>query len=237
MTPQAAPHRQPLSRRRALDAAVALADSDGIDSVSMRNLATRLGVVPMALYKHVTNKEDLLDGMVDTIIATYDDPPPDADWKNAVRARILSARRALLRHPWARQVIESRTRRTPTVLAYMDSLTGTFLAGGLSADLTHHAMHALGHRIWGFSPEAFDDADAPPAPADPAEQEAMLRAMAEIYPHIAAITMSAGHGDLSAGVQSCDEQFEFEFTLDLLLDAFERLHEAGWTSRAARTSP
>lgn len=232
MVPPPTSKRTPLTRQRALDAAIALADEHGIDAVSMRNLASRLGVVPMALYKHVANKEDLLDGMVDTVIAGYDPPAAEAEWKDAVRGRILSARRAVLAHPWSRQVIESRTRRTPTVLTYMDSLAGTFIGGGFSVDLTHHVMHALGHRIFGFSPEAFDDpAAASPLPADPDDQAAMVRQMAETYPHIVAIALDAADGDLSAIGPSCDEQFEFEFTLDLLLDAFERLHAAGWTSR------
>jgi AcrR family transcriptional regulator len=233
VTPSATPKRTPLNRERALLAAVALADSDGIEAVSMRNLADQLGVVPMALYKHVANKEDLLDGMVDTVIATYDPPETSSDWKRGVRSRILSARRALLRHPWARRVIESRRTRTPTVLGYMDSLAGMFMASGFSADLTHHAMHALGYRIWGFSPEAFEDPGAFPIPGDPAEQEEMLRRVTAIYPHIAAIAMDASGGDIAASGQACDEQFEFEFALDLLLDAFEHLHETGWTSRAS----
>jgi AcrR family transcriptional regulator len=236
LPPPTTRERTPLNRQRALLAAVTLADSEGIDAVSMRNLAARLGVVAMALYKHVANKEDLLDGMIDTIVATYDPPASEAagDWKNAVRSRVMSARNTLLQHPWARQVIESRTKRTPTVLAYMDSLAGTFMAGGFSADLTHHVMHALGHRIWGFSPEAFDEPEGTAMPVDPAEQEAMLRQMAEAYPNIVAIAMSASGGDPAAIGQACDEQFEFEFTLDLLLEAFERLHQAGWASPAIR---
>src|SRR5687767_14495180 len=150
-----APRRVPLSRDRVLRAAVALADDAGIDSLSMRNLAQELGVVPMALYKHVANKEQLLDGMVDVVVGEIDPPVPGADWKGAVRQRILSARRALLRHPWASRVIESRTNPTPVVLAYMDSMIGMFRAGGFSADLTHHVMHALGSRMWGFTQELF----------------------------------------------------------------------------------
>jgi len=227
------PQRTPLSRQRALQAAVELADNEGIDAVSMRNLAAQLSVVPMALYKHVLNKEDLLDGMVDVVIASYDSPVPDADWASSVRTRILSARRMLLRHPWARQVIETRRRRSPSVLAYMDSLAGTFITGGFPADLTHHVMHALGHRIWGFSPEAFNEPGPGPSPVDPVEQERILRQMADTYPNIVAIALDASDGDLSAIGASCDEQFEFEFTLDLLLDAFQRLHDSGWTSRRA----
>ncbi len=223
-----------MTRRRALESAVELADQEGIEAVSMRNLAARLGVVPMALYKHVANKDDLLGGMVDTLIAGYDPPETDTPWKDAVRSRILSARRVLLRHPWARQVIESRATRTPQVLGYMDSLAGMLIGGGLSVDLTHHAMHALGHRIWGFSPEAFDDPDALAVPADPAQQRLMIDAVAKTYPHIYAIAVEATGGDPSSSGASCDEQFEFEFTLDLLLDAFDRLHLAGWSSVGAR---
>src|SRR5919198_5869962 len=96
---QAPPRRVPLSRDRVLRAAVALADSAGIESLSMRKLAQELGVVPMAIYKHVANKDELLDGMVDVVVAEIDPPIPGADWRNAVRQRILSARRRPPRHP------------------------------------------------------------------------------------------------------------------------------------------
>ncbi len=231
-----APRRTPLTRERALAAAVALADAEGIDAVSMRNLAARLGVVPMALYKHVSGKDDLLGGMVDALIATYDPADPALPWKAAVRERILSARRVLLEHRWARPVIESRGTRTPHVLGYMNSLAGLFIGGGLSPDLTHHAMHVLGHRIWGFSPEAFDDARAatgpaaPGDPATPAHPAEALDQLQQVYPHIAAIVLSATGGDPSRLGAGCDEQFEFEFALDLILDAVERLHRAGWRS-------
>lgn len=224
------PARPALTRERALRAAVALADGDGIDAVSMRNLAARLGVTPMALYKHVANKEDLLSGMIDTIIASYDPPTAGGDWQTAVRDRILSARRVLLRHPWARLVIESRRTRTPQVLAYMDSLAGMFIGGGLSVDLTHHAMHALGHRIWGFSPEAFEDPDALALPTDPVEREEAVRQVTATYPHIVAIARESARGRVPE-VPGCDEEFEFVFTLDLLLEAFRRLDAAGWSSR------
>ena len=92
--------RAPLSRERVLRAAVALADQGGVDALSMRKLAQELGVVPMALYKHVANKDELLDGMIDVVVGEIDPPIEGAGWKTAVRERILSARRALLRHPW-----------------------------------------------------------------------------------------------------------------------------------------
>jgi len=229
--------RERLNRDRVLQAAVALADRSGIGAVSMRALAQDLGVVPMALYKHVRDKDELLDGMVDVLIDEFEPPDPALDWKAAIRHRLLSARRVVLRHPWARKAIESRTRRTPTVLAYMDSVTGMFLAAGFSADLTHHLMHALGNRIWGFSPELFEeprDDDAPPL--TPEQQAALAAEFAQRYPHILEVAMAATRGDLSGVGAGCDEEFEFGFALDLLLDGAGRLHARHWSSRSGDTA-
>ncbi|MEU0009019.1 TetR/AcrR family transcriptional regulator C-terminal domain-containing protein [Streptomyces sp. NPDC006314] len=211
-------------------AAVALADRSGIDAVSMRHLAQELGVVPMALYKHVANKEELLDGMVDVVIGEIEPPAGDPNWKQAVRRRVLSARQALLRHPWATQVIESRAQASPVVLDHMNALIGTFRAGGLSADLTHHAMHALGSRMWGFTQEVFPTS---PPPADPELRERMFRDVALRYPHIVEVATAGAHDPDSAVGSTCDDQFEFEFALDLILDGIDRLHQASWTSAPA----
>ena len=218
--------RVPLSRERVLGAAVALADDVGIASVSMRRLAQELGVVPMALYKHVADKDELLDGMVDLVIGEIDPPGPDLGWKSAVRQRILSARQALLRHPWARRVMEAQTAPTPAVLAYTDSMIGTFLAGGLSVDLTHHVMHALGSRIFGFTQELHQDGHI----SDPEELAAATHQLAELFPNIVAVATSRPHDERSVVGPGCDDQFEFEFALDLLLDGFDRLRQQGWSS-------
>ncbi|WP_198598070.1 TetR/AcrR family transcriptional regulator [Blastococcus atacamensis] len=223
--------RAPLSRGRVLHAAVELADEGGVEAVSMRALAQRLGVVPMALYKHVASKDELLDGMVDLVLAEIENPDPAPDWRSAVRARVLGARRAVLHHRWARKAIESRTSRTAAVLGHMDAVARLFLAGGLSPDLTHHVMHALGNRIWGFSPELFEEESPTGAPAPhPEQQAAMAREFAQRFPGILAIATAATGGDLSGVGQGCDEDAEFEFALDLLLDGAERLHRSGWES-------
>jgi len=214
--------REPLSRERVLRAAVALADEGGVGSLSMRKLAHELGVVPMALYKHVANKDALLDGMIDVVVAEIDPPAQGAGWKTAIRERILSARRALLRHPWASRVMESRTEPTPTVLAYMDSMIGMFLAGGFSIDLTHHAMHAMGSRLMGFTQELFNDA----ADTDPEMEQEMYAAMAETLPNIHRLHLTVTHDDASVVGGGCDDQFEFEFALDLLLDGLDRLRDS-----------
>ncbi|WP_142268457.1 TetR/AcrR family transcriptional regulator C-terminal domain-containing protein [Streptomyces sp. NBC_00080] len=220
----AAQSRPPLSRGRVLSAAVALADEGGVDALSMRNIAQALGVVPMALYKHVANKNELLDGMIDVLMDEIDPPADDTDWKTTVRRRVLSARRMLLRHPWAPAVIESRTKAratpTPAVMAYLDSMIGIFRAGGFSIRLVHHAMHVMGSRLLGFSQELFEDsADGrePDPDAMPPEE------MAARYPHITELAMAVAHDPESVVGAGCDDQFEFEFALDLTLDGLERL--------------
>lgn len=210
-----------LSRERVLLAAVTLADEIGIEALSMRRLAEELGVVPMALYKHIATKEQLLDGMVDVVLGEIEPPVTGSDWKSAVRRRILSARQALRHHPWAPRLIESRTNPSATVLAYIDSMIGLFLAGGFSADLTHHALHAMGSRLYGFTQEVFDDS----ASVEPAAQSALMMELRGAYPHIAEMLGAVYHEEASIVGGGCDDQFEFEFALDLLLDGLEGLRQ------------
>jgi AcrR family transcriptional regulator len=211
----------PLSKERVLDAAVALADAQGVEGLSMRKLAQELGVVPMALYKHVANKDELLDGMVDLVVGEIDPPAGGTDWKTAMRRRVLSARGALLRHPWASRVMESRSSPTPAVLAYMDSMIGMFRAGGFTIDLTHHAMHAMGSRLLGFSQELFDET----ADVGPGMDAETLRELAGRFPHVTELVVAITHDQASVVGQGCDDQFEFEFALDLMLDGLERLRD------------
>jgi AcrR family transcriptional regulator len=210
--------RSPLTRERVLRTAVALADQEGIESLSMRKLAQALDVVPMALYRHVANKDELLNALVDVVIEEIDPPLEGADWKTSLRARILSARRALLRHPWASRLMESRKTPTPVVLGYMDSMIGMFRTGGFSLDLTHHALHAMGSRMFGFTQELFNDT----AEVDPAAEAEMWGSMAGTYPYIFEIFSKISHDDASTVGPGCDDQFEFEFALDLMLDGLEK---------------
>ncbi len=211
----------PLSKERVLGAAVALADAQGVEGLSMRKLAQELGVVPMALYKHVANKDELLDAMVDVVVGEIDPPAGGTDWKTAMRRRVLSARGALLRHPWTSRVMESRASPTPAVLAYMDSMIGMFRAGGFSIDLTHHAMHAMGSRLLGFSQELFDET----ADVGPGMDAETLRELAGAFPHITELVVAITHDQASVVGVGCDDQFEFEFALDLMLDGLERLRD------------
>lgn len=219
MTPQRG-RATPLDRGTVVAEAIALADEGGLGAVSMRALAARLGVVPMALYKHVADREDLVGGMIDAVVQSYP-VPIEEGWRARVRSRVLGARDAQARHPWMPTAIGEATRPTLIVLAHMDAVAGDFIDHGFSVDLTHYAMHVLGHRIWGYTTEAFS---GPPAGVGDPEAAA---ALAMRFPRVAAIAADTA---LRNPAGACDERYEFEFALDLLLDAFARLHETGWVS-------
>lgn len=241
--------REPLNRAKVLRAGIALADAEGLDAVTMRRLAEDLGVVPMALYKHVADKDDLLDGMVDTLIADISAVPAlqAEDWPRAVRETLTGARTVVTRHAWARRAIETRTERTPAVLAHMERVTQLFLAAGFTPDLTHHVMHLLGNRIWGFSPELFTRPEgtahvaeatssgrrAPSSGPRPRRRTTPEPDPAD-YPGILAIAADAQAR--LPGAVGCDEDYEFAFALDVLLDGVSRLHRARWTSQAGAGS-
>ena len=218
-------HRTPLSRERVLEAAIALADEAGIEAVSMRKLGQELGVEAMSLYNHVANKEDLLDGMVDTLIGRIDLTPGGTDWRAQLRHLILSARSVMSKHQWAPQVIETRVNMTPPLLTYVDSIIGIFREANISLDLTHHALHALGSRMLGFTQELFDDSDE--VAEDPDVAALMMQQMLAAYPNIAAMMDEISHDEESIIGSGCDDDVEFVFSLDLILDGIERLRTAG----------
>jgi len=219
--------RIPLSKERVLRAAITVADEGGIESLTMRKLAEKLGVEAMSLYHHVANKEAVLDGVVDGIVAEieeaadgFDVPSDLVDWQSAVRQRILTAREIMLRHPWAPGVFETRTSISPIMMRYFDSLLGLLREGGFSYDLAHKAMHAVGSRSLGFSQELFKPDNA--EQSDEADA-AMLERMADQVPYMVGMMMEIAHDDPDSNLGWCDAQTEFEFALDLLLDGLERL--------------
>lgn len=214
--------RIPLDRRRIVDAAIEIADRDGLEATTMRRLAETLRVTPMALYKHVGGREELLDGMVDRIVDAIPASDTHRGWKKALTSRILTTRAALRAHPWAQDAIETRTLASATVLGYMDSLMAIMFGGGLSADLVHHGMHALSTRMWGFTRDVLP---TPAVPEDPQERQSALAAFQSAYPSIVRMATTAAH----AGAD-CDDEAEFAFALELLIDGIERRHTAGWAS-------
>ena len=220
-----------------LRAAVELADTRGIDSLTMRNLGQELGVEAMSLYNHVANKQAVLDGIVEVVvgevIAAVDEIEPLADaagWKDVMRARILAAREVLLRHRWAPDVLESRTDLPPSLVPYYDSVLGLMREAGFSLDLAHHAMHALGTRTLGFTRELFVTQDKD---VDPEVAAVMLQQMAGRFPHLTELMRVVSHDTGSTLGSGCDDQFEFEFGLDLVLDGLERLRASAWSLPSA----
>jgi len=222
--------RTPLTRDRVLRAAVGVADGGGIDSLTMRKLAQELGVEAMSLYYHVANKEAVLDGIVEVVMAEINQTVGEidlrgADWHGAMRRQVLAARQVLLRHPWAPDVIESRTTMNPAILQYYESLLGILRRGGFSYDLVHHAMHALGSRSLGFTQELFEPDDVSGGDDDAAMD--LLEQMADQVPYLVGMLSEITHDDPGSTLGWCDDQTEFEFGLDLILDGLERLRQAG----------
>jgi AcrR family transcriptional regulator len=210
-----ATRRRPLNRDRVLRAAIRLADEGGLESVSMRKLGQMLRVEAMSLYKHVANKDDILDGMADLVTGDFEVPSVDVDWKTAIRRSAISAHQTLLRHPWASSLIESRLNAGPARLRYLDAVIGVLSAAGFTMPIVIRAIMALDSHTYGFVLQemawSFDAANAPEMAATfarglPAGEYPNLLAMAEM-----AATTPGG------------SSVDFEFGLDLILDGLERL--------------
>jgi AcrR family transcriptional regulator len=216
---RSADRRAALTRERVLEAAVRLADRDGIASLSMRKLGQELGVEAMSLYTHIRGKDDLLGGMVDVVVGEIPISFDGGDWKESLRRRVLSARRVLLRHPWAPRVIDTRSAPGPATLRYFDAAIRTLREAGFSLDQTHHALHILGSRLLGFTQDLYDDS----GDLDPQAAAALAGELAERFPYVAEMALAVTH---EGGLGGCDDDVEFEIGLDLILYGLERLRDA-----------
>ncbi|MFC8851232.1 MULTISPECIES: TetR/AcrR family transcriptional regulator [unclassified Micromonospora] len=227
-----------LSRETIVAAAIELADRDGLAGLSMRRLAQHLGVDAMSIYYHLRDKDTLLAAMVDAVAAEIgateteaggeigagdeaaagaDPPAGTGPWTDQLRALIMRARRTMLRHPWAARVLEARDTPTPAVLLHIERVLAVLRGGGCSVSLSHHALHLLGSRILGFSQDLFDD--SPNTSAAEEANAAQAAAWAETMPHIAELAVAVSH---SGALGGCDDEDEFAFALDLLLDGLDR---------------
>jgi len=210
------PTRRPLTRKRILRAAMIQADRGGLEELTMRKLADALHVAPMALYRHVANRDDLIDAMIDLVFSEIEVPSPEVDWRTAMRRRGISLRDALLRHRWATGLMESRARPGPANLGHHDAVLGNLRASGFSLELAAHAYSALDSYIYGF---ALTKMNLPfDASTDMSEMaDRMLEPFpAGAYPHL--VEFIADH----AMKPGYDYGSEFEYGLDLVLDGLER---------------
>jgi len=214
--------RTALTRERVLRTAIGLADRDGIESLSMRTLGGKLGVEAMSLYNHVRNKVDMLDGMVDVVFGEIDLPADGVDWRTAMRKRAMSARQALLRHPWAIGLMESRATPGPATLRHHDAVLGSLRKSGFSIDMAAHAYSILDGYIYGFTLTEltlpFNNAEGTAGVAEIAAS-IFEGFQADEYPHLAEMAVDRA---TKPGYNYGDE---FEYGLDLILDAIQRVRD------------
>jgi AcrR family transcriptional regulator len=206
--------RKPLSRERILAAALELADEQGIEALSMRKLAQSLGYEAMSLYNHVANKDDLLDGILDLVLAEMEPPDPDGGLA-AIRSSSLAAHEALRKHPWAAGLLMTPTHIRPARLEYMNALLGALRSAGFSAETTYHAYHVLDAHIIGFTLWASTHGSVP---VDVEDVRSFIDRIipTETYPHL----HEHGMQHLEAGPHQ--DVTAFEYGLDLVLDSLER---------------
>ena len=143
--------RVPLTRERVLRGALEVADAGGAGSLTIRSLADHLGAKPMALYYHVANKGEILDGILDLVFSEIELPSVGGEWRAEMVKRAQSARRVLSRHSWAIVLLQSGTAPGPATLRHHDAIIGTLREAGFSVRMTAHAYALLDSYIYGFA--------------------------------------------------------------------------------------
>lgn len=215
------PTRPPLSKHLILQAAVELADREGLEALTMRRLGAELGFEAMSLYKHVANKDEILDGINDLVIAEVEIPNPGAEWSEAMRRRASSAREVLTRHSWAIGLFEARGWRGPAVLQYLDAILGNLRSAGFSIEDAAHAFWMLDTYVYGHVVQETSTRTSGPDAMAASEGSSVDQRPTEEYPHLAEMEEHARTADFSFDK-------EFQFGLDLVL--------AGLASLAAGSS-
>jgi AcrR family transcriptional regulator len=207
----------PLSRERVLGAALCMADEGGIESLSMRKLAQDLGVQAMSLYNHVSNKNDILDGIVDIVASEIELPDLSVGWKMAMRRRATSAHEVLLRHPWATMALVSRVNVGPAMLRYVDATLGCLCEAGFSCEMADHAWNAIDSHIYGFTLQELNFPFEATEYSKVAENGLSL-IPADQYPYLNRLT----HHVIEGGY---DGIHDFEFGLELILNGLDRFRD------------
>ena len=212
--------RAPLSRERILAAALALADADGLEALTMRRLARALGFEAMSLYYYTPNKDDIIDGIVDLVVREIELPSLMGDWRTAIRASAISAHQVLRRHPWACNQLMSTPRLLPSRLRLIDALLGRLADAHLPSDLADRAYHAIDSHILGFTlwEAGYSVAlrDIPPDALAKVVEDLGVEAYPHLMAHVAFHERRPGAG----------QKPPFEFGLDLILDGLERTRDS-----------
>ncbi len=208
--------RLPLTRRRVILGAMELADAGGLGSLTIRSLAQSLGVGPMTVYGHVANKEEILNELIDAVFAEIEMPEARAHWRDGIGQRARSARAALVRHPWAIGLMESRATPGPATLRHHNAMLGVLTSAGFSLPMTATAYAMLDSYIYGF---ALQEAGLPFTTPETAQEMAgaILEIVdAEKYPHLHDFTV---RHVLQPGY---DFGTEFDLGLEIILDTLSR---------------
>lgn len=209
------PPREPLSTERVLRAALALADAAGTEVLTMRRLGQELGVEAMSLYKHVANKDAILDGIVDLVVGEIALPHPRNGWKSAMRRRGISAHQVLMRHRWACPLIMSRINTGPAMMTYVDATLGTLRAAGFSVQLADHAWTAMDSHVYGHTMQRLTSPIEPQDYGEAAREHAP-KIPPGAYPHLTELAIHVAEGHYNGIV-------DVTFGLELILDGLERL--------------
>ncbi len=222
--------RVKLNRQRVLAAALVLVDRSGLDALTMRRLGQELGVKAMSLYKHVADKGEILDGLIDLIASELEVPAPGPDWQGSMRLRAASTRSVLRAHPWAIGLVEARGSSGPATPRYIDATIGALRAGGFSLRAAAHAFWVLDSFVYGHVIQELNissDGQSERRPnAQPAEaltasaandatEAPTAQATATDYPHLTELAALVAE-DAAAPF---DLDSEFEFGLTLILEA------------------
>ena len=208
------PPRDALSHDRVLQAALALADAHGLESLSMRRLGTELGVEAMSLYRHVPSKDALLDAMVDAIVQGWVEvsASENDDWRDRLGAIMHRAHRAMLERPWSVELVALRPRVGDGRLRYAESVTTALLDAGFTPQLAHHGLHIVDGTIMGFTAQ---QARRPTAAALGEKVHALYEgSLVDEYPGISR-TILEHH----------DHDEEYALMVDLVLDGLARLRD------------
>jgi len=169
----------------------------------------------MSLYRHVENKEDLLGGLIDLVVAEIELPMGSADWKAAMRQRAISARRVFARHRWAIGLVESQQRPRAVALRHHDWVLGVLLEAGFSVTTAAYAYNLLDSYVYGFTLQEASLTYASPEEQAHVGQATLQQLPPDEYPHLARVASEFIEAGTEYGAG-------FAFGLELILDGIER---------------
>lgn len=215
------PQRVPLSRARIVRAALGYIDEHGLDALSMHKLGAALDVKGMSLYNHVTNKDDVLDGVVELLWTEVEESAPaEGDWQDALRSFAHAMRDMVRRHPDAAPLLASQSYMAQPALRVVKAHAAALVRGGMAQEHAYAILRTITSYTLG---SAFNEVSW--SPSDPACGT----------PNVADLLRPGTPDDLAAvadifcGQANYDDQFQLG--LDLMLRGITNTDEGGCGKR------